>query len=133
MGFALVQEVVIREDAGMLATVASGIEELAHAVDGLAAESLDGVSAHAIGDDLVAIRRQIDRLDAEFIRRTYRFAFSTALDARSAPSGPGDERRGSQRGADALAELASRQLKAGSLPATHGQRPHLVLTATRRL
>ncbi|MDQ6848000.1 MAG: HNH endonuclease [Candidatus Dormibacteraeota bacterium] len=54
----------------------------------------------------------------------------TALNALSAPSGRGDERRGSQRSADALVELASRQLKSGSLPAAHGQRPHLTLTAT---
>ncbi len=258
----------------MLATVANGIEELAHAVDHLANESLENVSAHVLGDDLVAIRRQIDRLEAESIRRTYRFdrdkgalsegasstvswlrgtcgltaaaaadrvrmarvlnelpqtaesfragrapftnvsliarlaedvgveatrtvedalvgaaekvdtarmwyltsftrhrldadgvlerdnrdherrwfscdqtfggvyilrgeldaeggaVVKTALNALSAPSGRGDERRGSQRSADALVELASRQLKSGSLPAAHGQRPHLTLTAT---
>jgi hypothetical protein len=53
----------------------------------------------------------------------------TALDALSAPAGPSDERHGSQRRADALVELASRQLRGGTLPAVHGRRPHLTLTA----
>jgi Domain of unknown function (DUF222)/HNH endonuclease len=53
----------------------------------------------------------------------------TALDALSSPSGPDDQRRGSQRRADALVELASRQLRDGRLPAVHGQRPHLTVTA----
>lgn len=39
-----------------------------------------------------------------------------------------DVRSASQRRADALVELAARQLKAGTLPTTHGQRPHLVVT-----
>jgi hypothetical protein len=52
----------------------------------------------------------------------------TALDALSAPTGPDDQRLGSQRRADALVELASRQLQSGSLPAVHGQRPHLTVT-----
>ena len=257
----------------MLASVATATEELAYVVDNLAAESLDGLTDHGLGDDLVAIRRQIDRLEAEFIRRVHRFdrnhgamsegaastvswlrgacgltggaaadrvrmarvldelpqtaesfragrspyanvsliarladdvgveptrgvehtlvtaaekvdagrmaqliAFTryrldadgaldrdnhahdrrwfacdqtyggvfilrgeldaengavvkTALDALSRPSGPGDERTGSQRRADALVDLASRQLKDGDLPAVHGQRPHLTITA----
>jgi hypothetical protein len=41
---------------------------------------------------------------------------------------PGDTRTASQRRADALAELASRHLKDGRLPSSHGQRPHLVVT-----
>lgn len=36
----------------------------------------------------------------------------TALDALSAPAGPNDERKGGQRRADALVDLASRQLQA---------------------
>ena len=53
----------------------------------------------------------------------------TALDALSAPAGPADERHGSQRRADALVELASCRLRDGTLPAAHGQRPHLTVTA----
>jgi hypothetical protein len=53
----------------------------------------------------------------------------TALDALSAPSGAEDQRSGSQRRADALVELASRQLQSRTLPAVHGQRPHLIVTA----
>jgi hypothetical protein len=52
-----------------------------------------------------------------------------ALDALSAPSGARDERSGSQRRADALVELASRQLQSGLPPAVHGQRPHLTVIA----
>ncbi len=35
--------------------------------------SIDGVSTHALGADLVEIRRAIDRLEAEFVRRLHRF------------------------------------------------------------
>ncbi len=54
----------------------------------------------------------------------------TALNALSAPSGPDDTRMGSQRCADALVDIASRQLQNGSLPDVHGQRPHLTVTAS---
>jgi hypothetical protein len=258
----------------MLASVASRADELTYAVDNLAAESIENVSDHGLGDDLVSIRRQIDRLEAEFIRRLHPFdrhhgalsegAASTvswlrgtcgltggaaaervrmarvlddlpqttasfragrapftnvsliarlaedvgvdatrtvedtlvtaaqkldvgrmyqlvsftrhrldadgvlgkdnhahdrrwfscdqtfggvfilrgeldaeggaivksAIDALSASTGPNDERTGSQRRADALVDLASRQLKSGDLPDVHGQRPHLTLTAS---
>ena len=257
----------------MLASVASATEGLTFAVDNLAAEPIEHVSDHGLGDDLVAIRRQVDRLEAEFVRRLHRFdrqkgalsegAASTvswlratcgltgaaasdrvrmarvldglpltmasfragrspltnvsliarlaedvgadaarsvegtlvaaaekvdaarmhylieftrhqidsdgaldkdnrahdrrwfscdqtyggifilrgeldaeggavvksAIDALSGMSGPDDSRLGSQRRADALVELASRQLKSGNLPEVHGQRPHLTLTA----
>lgn len=53
----------------------------------------------------------------------------TALAALSAPGGAEDQRSGSQRRADALVELASRQLQNGTLPAVHGQRPHISVTA----
>ncbi len=259
---------------GMLAYAPTAIDSLADAVSGVAADTIDHVSDHALGDDLVAIRAQIDRLEAEFIRRLQRFdrsraalaegavstvswvrgrcglsgaaaaervrmarvlddlpqttaslrdgrasfanvaliarladdvgveatrsvedtlvgaaatldvgrmsrlvAFTryrldadgalerdirsherrwvscdqtfggvfvlrgeldaeggalvkTALDALSAPAGPGDERRGSQRRADALVDLAARQLQSGDLPTAHGQRPHLTVTVS---
>jgi hypothetical protein len=54
----------------------------------------------------------------------------TALDALGAPAGPSDERRGGQRRADALVDLASRQLQSGDLPTAHGQRPHLTVTVS---
>jgi Domain of unknown function (DUF222)/HNH endonuclease len=258
----------------MLASITSATEELTAAVDNLAAESIDCATDHALGDDLVAIRREIDRLEAQFIRRLHPFDRShgalsegaastvswlratcgltggaaaervrmarvlddlpltaesfragrapftnvsliarlaeevgadsartveptlvdaaekldsarmyylatftrhrldadgaldkdnqahdrrwfscdqtfggvfilrgeldaeggalvkTALDALSSPSGPNDERNGSQRRADALVDLASRQLQSGNLSQAHGQRPHLTLTAS---
>lgn len=52
----------------------------------------------------------------------------TALDALTTPTGPNDDRTASQRRADAIVDLASRQLAAGTLPAVHGQRPHLTIT-----
>jgi hypothetical protein len=43
------------------------------AVDALVDESIGGVSTHALGADLIDIRRAIDRLEAEFLRRLHRF------------------------------------------------------------
>jgi hypothetical protein len=43
------------------------------AVDALVDESIDGHSTHALGADLIDIRRSIDRLEAEFVRRLHRF------------------------------------------------------------
>lgn len=48
----------------------------------------------------------------------------TAIDALTRPL-PGDERIAPQRRADALVELARRQLDGGALQASGGQRPHL--------
>ena len=48
-------------------------DRLDAAVDALVNESIDGVSSDALGADLVEIRRASDRLEAEFIRRLYRF------------------------------------------------------------
>ncbi len=259
---------------GMLATAVSATDQLACAVDGLASEVVDSITDHALGDDLVAIRRQINRLEAEFVRRVQRFdrnhgamtegaastvswlrstcgltgggavervrmarmldelpetmdsfrsgrapyanvsliarlaedvgveatrgveetlvaaaekldtgrmwhltAFTrhqldsdgaldrenrdhdrrwfacdqsyggvfvlrgeldaeggavvkTAIEALCTATGRDDERTGSQRRADALVDLASRQLKEGDVPAVHGQRPHLTVTAS---
>jgi len=42
---------------------------------------------------------------------------------------PGDPRTAWQRRADALVELARRQLQAGALPSVAGERPHLTVTA----
>lgn len=52
-----------------------------------------------------------------------------ALDALAKPV-PGDQRTASQRYADALVELARRQLGHGDLPAKNGVRPHLIVGAT---
>ena len=46
---------------------------LRDAVDALVDEFIDGVSTHALGADLVDIRRDMDRLEAEFVRRLHRF------------------------------------------------------------
>jgi len=43
------------------------------AVDALIDESIEGVSTHALGADLVDIRRAVARLEAEFVRRLHRF------------------------------------------------------------
>jgi hypothetical protein len=43
------------------------------AVDALVDEPIDAVSTHALGADLIHIRRAMDRLDAEFLRRLHRF------------------------------------------------------------
>ena len=48
-------------------------DRLNDAVDALVDESIDGVSTHALGADLVDIRRDMDRLEAEFVRRLHRF------------------------------------------------------------
>jgi Domain of unknown function (DUF222)/HNH endonuclease len=54
----------------------------------------------------------------------------TALVALDPPL-PGEERTPAQRRADALVELATRQLQAGSLPSRQGQRPQLLLTVSQ--
>src|ERR1700693_4791407 len=48
-------------------------DRVPEAVDALVEESIDAVSTHALAEDLVDIRRSIDRLEAEFIRRVHRF------------------------------------------------------------
>src|SRR5580700_2427757 len=48
-------------------------DRLGDAVDGLVDESIDEFSTHALGEDLIDIRRAIDRLEAEFLRRLHRF------------------------------------------------------------
>ena len=48
-------------------------DRLDDAVDGLVSESIDEFSTHALGEDLIDIRRAIDRLEAEFLRRLHRF------------------------------------------------------------
>ena len=48
-------------------------ERLSEAVDALVDESIDDLSTYALGEDLVDIRRSIDRLEAECVRRLHRF------------------------------------------------------------
>jgi hypothetical protein len=48
-------------------------DRLNEAVDALVDESIEGVSTHALGADLIDLRRAIDRLEAEFTRRVHRF------------------------------------------------------------
>ncbi|MBL7500072.1 DUF222 domain-containing protein [Frankia sp. CNm7] len=57
----------------------------------------------------------------------------TRSDGRDGPVdrlGDADHRTAAQRRADALVELADRVLGTGTLPTTHGTRPHLTVTAT---
>ena len=51
-----------------------------------------------------------------------------ALEPLARPGEAGDDRKGSQRTADALAELCRRALEAGQLPKTGGVRPQLLVT-----
>jgi hypothetical protein len=48
-------------------------DRLQDAVDALVDESLDDVSTHALAADLIDMRRAVDRLEAEFLRRLHRF------------------------------------------------------------
>ena len=52
----------------------------------------------------------------------------TALEAFMRPL-PDDQRNAAQRRADALVELARRQLQSGDLPMIGGERPHLMITS----
>ncbi len=54
-------------------------------------------------------------------------ALRTALDALMGPPAQDDESSATQRRADALVELARRQLDGGQLPEVGGQKPHLML------
>jgi hypothetical protein len=45
------------------------MSSLASAIDELAVEDLDAAAEAALADDLVEIRRAIDRLEAEWLRR----------------------------------------------------------------
>jgi uncharacterized protein DUF222 len=69
------------------------------------------------GGGMVMVRGQLDPEGAA--------ALTTALDAVMTPPAEGDERSSAQRRADALAELARRQLAAGELPTVGGQRPQV--------
>ena len=55
-------------------------------------------------------------------------ALQTALDALMGPPAADDQRTAPQRRADAMVELARRQLDLGELPQVGGQKPHLVVT-----
>jgi hypothetical protein len=45
------------------------VSELGSAIDELAVEDLDATPSAALADDLVEVRRAIDRLEAEWLRR----------------------------------------------------------------
>lgn len=49
------------------------VSSLSSCVDALAGQDLDHLSTSALGDDLVSLHRQIDRLEAELARRLLRF------------------------------------------------------------
>jgi hypothetical protein len=55
-------------------------------------------------------------------------ALQTALDSLMSPPAADDERTPAQRRADALTEMARRQLDSGGLPEVGGQKPHLMVT-----
>ena len=71
----------------MLASVfSSPIDHLTSVVDALADESIAGHTTHALGDDLVTLRRQIDRLEAQFIRRLHRFHTNHGAHGENSPT-----------------------------------------------
>src|SRR6202521_4613416 len=55
-------------------------------------------------------------------------ALKTVLDALMGPPADDDQRSAPQRRADAMGELARRQLDGGQLPEVGGQKPHLMVT-----
>jgi hypothetical protein len=57
----------------MVAAAIPATSRLSAAVDALVDESIEGFSTSALGEDLVDVRRAIDRLEAEFLRRLHRF------------------------------------------------------------
>jgi hypothetical protein len=58
----------------MVAIASSSVgTRLDQAVDALVDEPIDGFSTRALGEDLRDIRRSVDRLEAEFVRRLHRF------------------------------------------------------------
>jgi hypothetical protein len=73
-------------------------------------------------DGSFVVRGQLDAEGGALVK--------AAVDASSLRRGPTDERTGSQRRADALVDMASALLRSGTLPSIHGERPHLVVTAS---
>ncbi|MHB8717347.1 MAG: HNH endonuclease signature motif containing protein [Candidatus Dormibacteria bacterium] len=73
-------------------------------------------------DGVVVIHGELDTEGGAIVR--------TALDALSKKQGADDRRSGGQRRADALVDIASAMLRMGDLPSVHGERPHLVVTAS---
>jgi Domain of unknown function (DUF222)/HNH endonuclease len=55
------------------AVATSPLDELAGVVDAVVAEDIDALSDAALSDDLVALTRSVERLEAEVIRRVQRF------------------------------------------------------------
>lgn len=93
---------------------ASGADDEAHARRHLSlSQTLDGV---------FILDGQLDAEGGAMLR--------AAINALNKPV-PDDTRTAGQRRADALVELATRQLRDGNLPTTHGQRPHLIVTTSQ--
>jgi hypothetical protein len=69
---------------------------------------------------MVAVNGLLDREAGHLVQ--------TALEPLARPSEAGDDRKGSQRNADALTELCRRALEGGQLPKSGGVRPQLLIT-----
>src|SRR5215475_1876445 len=103
--------------------------ELAHVRDALAPEAGEdaaehahqrrGLSASETLHGMVALDGLLDPEGGALLL--------AALQPLAAPTGPDDKRTPRQRRADALTELARRQLDQGDLPTTGGERPHLTV------
>src|SRR6202035_4343233 len=93
-------------------------DPLQDAVDALVDESIDGFSTHALGADLVDIRRAIDRLEAEFIRRLHRFHHERGAQADGGGSTVSWLRRCGGMTAKAAAYRVHLARTLGELPAT---------------
>lgn len=71
-------------------------------------------------DGMTVLSGQWSGVDGEIVR--------TAAKAFSRPDRPGEHRTPEQRSADAIVEALSAALRAGEAPATHGVRPHVMVT-----
>jgi hypothetical protein len=80
------------------------------------------LTINQLGDGAFLLEGMLDAEGGALVR--------TALSALDGPPAADDQRRPEQRRADALVELASRQLRSGELPSVHGHRPHLLVTMT---
>jgi Domain of unknown function (DUF222)/HNH endonuclease len=75
-----------------------------------------------MSDGMYAVDAQLDPVSGA--------AFKSGLEVLAKPKGPEDERKHSQRMADAVGELAMHALEGGTLPRRHSVKPHINLTMT---
>ena len=94
--------------------------------EGFVKDELDGVEARTLeitgtGNGMVFVKGMLDPEGGAALR--------TALEPLARKAGKGDDRKRDRRVADALIDLAKRNLDSGSLPIRDGHRPHLQVIA----